>query len=85
MRNKKIFRSKSDRRIAGVLGGLANYFNIDATVLRIVYVLLSIFVIGCPIVIYLIAALIIPEEPDCTDSNPYQEANFEPVDDNDGN
>lgn len=79
---KKLYRSKSDRKLFGVLGGLAKYFNIDPTILRIVYVLLSIFVIGCPVIIYLVAALIIPEEPDCTDSTPYQEANYEPVDDN---
>ncbi len=85
MSKKKLFRSKSDRRIAGVLGGLADYFNIDATILRIAYVLLSIFVLGCPVIVYLVAALIIPEEPDCTDRTPFQQANYEPVDDNDGN
>ncbi len=79
---KKLYRSKSDRKFFGVLGGLAKYFNIDPTVLRIVYVLLSLFVLGCPIVIYLIAALIIPEEPESTDQTPYQEANYEPVDGN---
>ncbi len=60
---KKIYRSKTDRKLLGVLGGFAAYFNIDATILRIIYVLLSLFVLGCPIIIYLIAALIIPEEP----------------------
>ena len=59
---KKIYRSKTDRKLLGVLGGFAKYFNIDATVLRIIYVLLSFFVLGCPVIIYLIAALIIPEE-----------------------
>ena len=60
---KKIYKSKTDRKIFGVLGGLANYLAIDSTILRIVYVLLSVFVLGSPIIIYLIAALIIPEEP----------------------
>lgn len=60
---KKIYKSKTDRKIFGVLGGLANYLGIDSTILRIVYVLLSVFVLGSPIIIYLIAALIIPEEP----------------------
>lgn len=76
---RKLYRSRTDKKLLGVLGGVAKYFNIDATILRIIYVLLSIFVIGCPIIIYLIAALIIPEEPE----NPeYQEANYQPVDDN---
>ncbi|MBQ2973218.1 MAG: PspC domain-containing protein [Clostridia bacterium] len=61
---KKLYRSKTDKKLLGVLGGFAKYFNVDATVLRIIYVLLSIFVLGCPIIIYLVAALIIPEEPD---------------------
>lgn len=76
---RKLYRSRTDKKLLGVLGGVAKYFNIDATILRIIYILLSIFVIGCPIIIYLIAALIIPEEPE----NPeYQEANYQPVDDN---
>ncbi len=76
---RKLYRSKTDRKIFGVLGGFAKYFGIDATILRIIYVLLSIFVIGCPIIIYLIVALVIPEEPENTE---YQQANYEPVDKN---
>lgn len=76
---RKLYRSKSDKKLFGVLGGLAAYFNIDATILRIVYVLLSIFVIGCPIIIYLIAALIIPEEPDMPEVQP---VDYEQCDDN---
>ena len=74
---RKLYRSRSDRKLFGVIGGFAKYFNVDATILRIIYVLLSIFVIGCPIIIYLIVALIIPEEPENTE---YQQANYEPVD-----
>jgi len=74
---KKLYRSKTDKKLLGVLGGFAKYFNIDATVLRIIYVLLSLFVLGCPIIIYLVVALIIPEEPETPD---YQQANYEPFD-----
>ncbi len=76
---RKLYRSRTDKKLFGVLGGLAKYFNIDATILRIIYVLLSLFVLGSPIIIYLIAALIIPEEPENTE---YQQANYEPVDKN---
>ncbi len=76
---RKLYRSKTDRKIFGVLGGFAKYFGVDATILRIIYVLLSIFVIGCPIIIYLIVALVIPEEPENTE---YQQVNYEPVDKN---
>lgn len=74
---RKLYRSRTDKKLFGVLGGLAKYLNIDATILRIIYVLLSLFVLGCPIIIYLIAALIIPEEPENTE---YQQADYEPVD-----
>ncbi len=76
---RKLYRSKTDRKIFGVLGGFAKYFGIDATILRIIYVLLALFAIGSPILIYLIVALIIPEEPENTE---YQQANYEPVDKN---
>ena len=70
---RKLYRSRTDRKLLGVLGGFAKYFNIDVTILRIIYVLLSLFVLGCPIIIYLIVALVIPEEPENTD---YQEVNY---------
>ena len=70
---RKLYRSRTDRKLLGVLGGFAKYFNVDATILRIIYVLLSLFVLGCPIIIYLIVALVIPEEPENTD---YQEVNY---------
>ena len=76
---RKLYRSKTDRKIFGVLGGFAKYFGIDATILRIIYVLLSLFVLGSPIIIYLIVALIIPEESENTE---YQQVNYEPVDKN---
>ena len=62
MEKKKLYRSNSDKKIFGVLGGLAEYFGIDSTILRIIYVLLSLFVLGSPVIVYLVAALIIPEE-----------------------
>lgn len=76
---RKLYRSRTDRKLLGVLGGFAKYFNIDATILRIIYVLLSLFVLGCPIIIYLIVALVIPEEPENTE---YQEVNYTPEDNN---
>lgn len=76
---RKLYRSRTDKKIFGVIGGIANYFDVDATILRVIYVLLSLFVIGCPIIIYLIVALIIPEEPENTE---YQQVDYEPVDKN---
>lgn len=59
---KRLYRSKSNRIIGGVCGGLAEYLNIDPTVLRLITALLSFFWIGLPLWVYLLAWLIIPEE-----------------------
>ncbi len=60
--NKKLYLSETDKKIAGVCGGLAEYFGIDSTVVRILWVLLSIF-FGSGIIAYLIAWLLIPKAP----------------------
>lgn len=59
---KKLYRSRSDRRIGGVCGGLADYFNIDPTLVRLLFILGLIFV-GGTLVAYLILMIVIPEEP----------------------
>ena len=59
--NKKLYRSRSNRVIAGVCGGLAQYLGIDPTVVRLIMALVT-FVGGMSILVYLIAWLIIPEE-----------------------
>ena len=61
MTDKKIFRSIDDYMIAGVCGGLADYFNIDSSLIRIIFVLLAIGG-GSGILIYLILWLVIPKE-----------------------
>lgn len=59
---KKLIRSRKERMIAGVCGGLAEYFSMDPTLVRIIYVLVSIFSIAFPgILVYIILWLIIPE------------------------
>jgi phage shock protein C len=59
---RKLYRSRSDRRIAGVCGGLAAYFNIDPTLIRLLFVLGLIFV-GGTLLAYIILMIVIPEEP----------------------
>jgi phage shock protein C len=59
---KRLTRSK-DKMVAGVLSGIAIYLNIDPTIIRILYVVLSIASIGFPgLFAYLIMWIIIPEE-----------------------
>lgn len=60
---KKLLRSRNDRMIAGVIGGLARYFGLDTTVLRIIYVLVSLFSAAFPgIIVYLILLVVMPLE-----------------------
>jgi len=62
MNTRKLTRSTHDKKIAGVCGGLAEYFGVDSTLVRVGYVLLSIFSAGFPaIVVYIILAFLMPE------------------------
>jgi phage shock protein C len=58
---KKLTRSK-DKKIAGVCGGLANYFDIDPTIVRILF-LIVFFAGGASLLAYLIMWIVMPEEP----------------------
>ena len=58
---KRLYRSRSDRMIWGVCGGLAEYFDIDPTIVRIIAVLLA-FASGAGILAYIILAIILPLE-----------------------
>lgn len=59
---KKLYRSRADRRLGGVCGGLANYFNIDATLVRLLF-LLGLLLVGGTFFAYIILMIVIPEEP----------------------
>ena len=57
---RKLYRSQSQRMIAGVCGGLADYFNIDATLVRVLFLLLAVFG-GTGLVIYIVMWVIVPD------------------------
>ena len=63
---KKLYRSNKDKKLAGVCGGLAEYLGMDATIIRVIWVLLALFV-GCGLLAYIICALIIPQDPGVID------------------
>ena len=62
MEVKRLYRSREDRWIAGVGGGLARYFGMDPTPIRLGFILLSLWN-GVGVLIYLIMVLVVPEEP----------------------
>lgn len=59
--NKKLYRVEDGKMIAGVCAGLAEYFNIDVTLVRLGWILLAIFA-GCGILAYIIALIIMPKK-----------------------
>ena len=60
--SKKLYRSRNDRMLAGVCGGLAEYFGVDATIVRILMVLFALA--GGPgLILYIVLMLIILESP----------------------
>jgi phage shock protein C len=60
---KRLTRSREDRMLAGVCGGIADYLGMDPTVVRLVAVLVGIFSAGTGLIGYLIAAIVMPEAP----------------------
>ncbi|MDR1465221.1 MAG: PspC domain-containing protein [Oscillospiraceae bacterium] len=62
---KKLYRSRTNKSIAGVCGGLAAYLNMDVSVVRILYAVLSLFTSGFPgLLLYVILWAVVPEEPE---------------------
>ena len=59
---KKLYRNSENKMVAGVCSGLADYINIDPTVVRLIWALVGLT--GAGILAYLVAAIIIPEKPD---------------------
>ena len=59
--DKKLYRNSDNKMIAGVCSGLAEYINIDPTIVRLIWALIALS--GAGLVAYLVAAIIIPEKP----------------------
>lgn len=59
----RLTRSTTDRKIAGVCGGFAEYFDVDATLVRVAFVLISLFSAAFPgLLVYLLLAFVLPED-----------------------
>jgi len=67
---RRLERSHTDKLIGGVCGGIAKYLNMDPTLVRILTVLITLFT-GVPIILYLVALLVMPEESQ-PESDPYR-------------
>ncbi|HEX3051036.1 MAG TPA: PspC domain-containing protein [Aggregatilineaceae bacterium] len=61
---KRLYRSTNDRMFAGVCGGVAEYLEVDPTLVRLVFVALALLSSGAGFVLYIVLMLIVPEQPD---------------------
>lgn len=60
---KRLYKSKTDEKICGVCGGIAEYFEIDSTIIRIAWVLFTALG-GSGVIAYIVAALVMPDKKD---------------------
>ena len=60
---KKLYRSETDRMIAGICGGIGETYTVDSTIIRLVFAAVALFTLGTAVLIYLLAWIIIPEAP----------------------
>lgn len=65
----EIHRSRSDRMLAGVCAGIANYFKIDPSIVRLLWVLASLASVGLGILVYVVLIFVIPEQTEQSESN----------------
>ena len=63
MQGRKLYRSRDDRVLTGLAGGIAKYFGIDSTLVRVLLILFEFFTAGLLIVIYFVCAIFVPKEP----------------------
>ena len=62
--NKKLYKSNSDKKIDGVCAGIAEFFDIDPTIVRVLYALLAVFTAAIPcIIVYAVLSFAMPRRP----------------------
>jgi phage shock protein PspC (stress-responsive transcriptional regulator) len=59
----KLYRSRTDSKVAGLCGGIGQYLGIDSTIVRLLMIVLALFSFGTIVLIYLIACMIVPKAP----------------------
>lgn len=61
---KRLYKSRNDKKLEGVCAGIANFLNVDPTLVRVIYALATIFSVGIPgVIAYIVLAAIMPVEP----------------------
>ncbi|HSM56442.1 MAG TPA: PspC domain-containing protein [Candidatus Sulfomarinibacteraceae bacterium] len=73
MSEKRLVRSRTDRMFFGVAGGVAHYLNVDPVLVRLIFVLIALASQGQILLVYLILAILMPEEKGRAKANPFDE------------
>ena len=63
MSNKRLYRSRKEKMLAGVCGGIGEYLDTDPTIIRLVWILITIASFGMGIIGYIVALIVMPEQP----------------------
>jgi phage shock protein PspC (stress-responsive transcriptional regulator) len=72
LKGKKLYRSKSQKMLGGVCGGIAEYFDMDVSIVRILWAIITIASIGFGILVYILMVIIFPESPEEVKENEVQ-------------
>ena len=59
----KLYRIEQGKMLCGVCMGISDYLNIDVTVIRLIWAVLTVFSVGTGLLLYVVAAIIMPEKP----------------------
>lgn len=60
---KRLYRSRTDKFLGGVCGGVADYLNLDPSLVRVLWVVLTLVLTGAPLIVYLAMLFVVPQEP----------------------
>ena len=71
---KKLYKVRYGAKVDGVCGGLANYLNMDPTIMRLIWVAGTLF-FGSGIIAYIVCSLVMPREPEHYDNNEFNHQN----------
>lgn len=66
--NKRLYRSRNERLLLGVCGGIAAYLDVDPTIVRLLWVLMSMMGMPAPLIAYLVLVFVVPLEPNDSDA-----------------
>ena len=61
---KKLYRIEQGAKLTGVCGGVAEYFNIDANIVRLIWVIVTLCSVGAGLILYIVASVLLPKKSD---------------------